>query len=217
MKKIAFLIIGLVVVLASGALAQDDEYYVKDVMEVNFFGGIGIPTGDISNYSDTAGAGNGFNLGFDAGYFITFDWVAGLDFTYTQFPVEKTANAEGLHHRLYSPSLYLKYYFNGGSDWIPYLKVHAGIDFPKFATFVTSTKGNRYREISFDPVFAYGIGAGLFKYTSDFSGLFVEVNYHRAISKDATATFEDVDYKFNDNLATVDVHGGIRILIGPSQ
>lgn len=217
MKRVLIITASLVLLCISVSMAQDDEYFVKDVLEANFFGGVNIPTGDISEFSDTAGAGTGFNMGFDAGFFITFDLVAGLNFTYSQFPVDDSANAEGLHHKLYSPSLYLKYYFTGESDWIPYVKVHGGIDFPKFATFVTSPNGNRYRELSYDPVFAFGVGAGLFVYTSDFSGIFAEVNYHRALSSDTKGDFENNDYVFANDLATVDVHAGVRILIGPSQ
>lgn len=217
MKKVLIFTAIVLIAASSVSFAQDDEAFVKDVLEANFFGGAGIPNGDISNYSDSAGAGSGYSMGMDVGFFVTFDLVAGFSFTYTQFAVDDAANAGGLHHKLYSPNLYLKYYFTSESDWIPYIKTHAGIDFPKFATFVTNAGGNRYREISFDPVFAFGGGAGLFVYTSDFSGLFVEVNYHRALSKDTKADYQSNDYVFNNDLSTIDVHGGIRILIGPSQ
>lgn len=217
MKRILLVVTGLVLLGSSAVMAQDDELFVKDVLEANFFGGVGIPNGDIKNFSDTAGAGSGYNIGFDAGFFITYDLVAGLSFTYTQFKVDEAAFATGLHHKLYSPNLYLKYYFTGESDWIPYIKAHAGIDFPKFATFVTSTAGNRYRELSYDPVFAFGGGGGLFVYTSDYSGLFFEVNYHRALSSSTKADFQNNEYVFGNDLAAIDVHAGIRILIGPSQ
>ena len=217
MKRLLLVVAGLLLFCDSSVVAQEEELIVKDVLEANFFGGAGIPNGDIKNFSDTAGASSGYSMGLDAGFFITYSWVAGLSFTYTQFAVDEAAFAGGLHHKLYSPNLYLKYYFTSESDWIPYVKAHAGIDFPKFATFVTNTSGNRYREISYDPVLAFGGGVGLFVYTSDFSGLFFEVNYHRALSSDSKATYQDVEYTFGNDLATIDVHAGIRILIGPSQ
>jgi outer membrane protein W len=217
MKKILLNMTAAALVFTSVTWAQEEEALIKDVMEVNFFGGAGIPNGDIKSYGDSAGAGSGYNVGLDAGYFITYNLVAGFNFTFTQFKVDKDAFADGLHHKLYSPNLYVKYYFTTESDWIPYVKAHAGVDFPKFATFVTNTGGNRFREISYDPIFAFGVGAGIFVYTSDFSGLFAEVKYHRALSSDTKADYQDNEYVFDNDLAMIDIHAGIRILIGPSQ
>jgi outer membrane protein W len=186
-------------------------------MEVNFFGGGGFPSGDIKDFSDTAGAQSGISLGLDAGFFITNNFVGGLNFTYTEMGIDDQAQAGGLHHKIYSPSLYLKYYFIGTSDFLPYVKAHGGLDFPKFATFVNNPTGNRYRELSYDPVFAYGGGLGLFVFTTDYSGLFVEANYHRAQSSGTHADYHGVDYKFNSDINMIDIHAGIRILIAPSQ
>jgi len=201
----------------SFAFAQDEQGYVKDLMEVNFFGGGGFPSGDIKDFGDTVGANSGLSYGFDAGFFITESWVAGLNFTYTSMSIDDKANAGGLHHKLYSPNLFVKYYFIGQSDFIPYLKASAGIDFPKFATFVDNGSNKLYREISYDPVFSYGGGAGFFYFTTDFSGLFAEVNYHRAQSSGTTADYHGTDYKFDANINIIDIHAGIRILIAPPQ
>jgi len=217
MKRALTTALTLILLASAGVLAQEEETYVKDLMEVNFFGGGGIPSGDIKDFSDTVGAVTGFNIGLDAGFFVTTSFVAGFNFTFTQFSVEDQANAGGLHHKLYNPNLYAKYYFTGQSDFVPYVKANAGLDFAKFTTLVSSTTGTKYREISYDPVFSFGGGAGLFVFTTDFSGLFAEINYHRALSSDAEAIHQDINYKFDSDLSLIDIHAGIRILIGPGE
>ena len=225
MKNIFLTTLFLSSIITGAALGQDqpkeapkeEQPYVKDLLEINFFGGAAIPTGDIKNFGDTAGARATYNVGFDAGFFITEKFVGGLDFTYSPFKVDKRANSGGLRHGLYSTSLYGKYYFQGASDWVPYVKAQAGVDFAKFTTFVSNSSGDRYRELSYDPAFAFGLGAGVFFFTSDFSGLFAEVNYHRAISKNAKANYQGTDYELNGDIGVIDIHGGIRILIGPKQ
>lgn len=217
MKRLLQIAFPLVLLTSAITSAQDQEGYVKDLMEVNFFGGGGVPSGEIKDFSDTVGAKTGYNLGLDAGFFITQSWVAGLNFTYTEFKIDDGANAPGLHHKLYSPNLYLKYYFTGQSDFVPYLKAQGGLAMPKFTTLVGNVGGKRYREMSYDPVFAYGAGAGLFVFTTDFSGIFAEVNYLRAASIDSKATYQGTDYTFNSDLDLIDIHAGIRILIGGSS
>lgn len=207
----------LALISANSVRAQEQEGYVKDLMEVNFFGGGGVPSGDIKEFSDTVGAKFGYDFGFDAGFFITQSWVAGLNFTYTAFKIDDVAKVPGLHHKLYSPNLYLKYYFTGQSDFVPYLKAQGGPVFPKFTTLVGSVGSKRYREMSYDPVFAYGFGAGLFYFTTDFSGLFVEANYLRAESSGSKVNYQGVDYSLGSDLNLIDIHAGVRILIGGSS
>lgn len=217
MKRLLTTALALALLVSAPVLAQDEEGYIKDLMEVNFFGGGGIPSGDIKDFSDTVGAGTGYNIGLEAGFFVTTSFVAGFNFTFTEFAVDDQANAGGLHHKLYNPNLYAKYYFLGQSDFIPYVKANAGLDFAKFTTLVASSSGPRYREISYDPVFSFGGGVGLFVFTTDFSGLFAEINYHRAVSSNAEATYQDVKYKLDSDIGLIDVHAGIRILIGPGE
>ncbi len=217
LESILIVTLFFALISANSARAQEQEGYVKDLMEVNFFGGGGVPSGDIKNFSDTIGAKFGYNFGFDAGFFINQSWVAGLNFTFTEFSVDEGAKAPGLHHKLYSPNLYAKYYFTGESDFVPYLKAQGGVAFPKFTTLVANWAGARYREMSYDPVFAYGFGAGLFYFTTDFSGLFVEANYLRAASSDTKANYNGIDYSFESGLSQIDIHAGVRILIGGSS
>lgn len=212
-------VIGLSLLLISGsALAQDEDYFVKDVLEVNFYGGAGIPSGSLSDFSDSLGAETGVNYGLDLGYFLTNNLIFGFNFSHTQFSIKNSDGTGSLKHKLYSPNLYLKYYFTGESDFIPYLKGSAGLEFAKFTTFVDNPAGRRYREISYDPVFAYGAGAGIFFFISDFSGLFLEANYRAAVSAaDTEATYQDDIYKFGSDLGRIDIHAGVRILIGPNE
>lgn len=220
MKKIillTFLAVLFTAALASLAGAQEQEGYVKDLMEVSFFGGGGVPSGNIKEFSDSIGAKTGYNFGFDAGFFITKSWVAGLNFTYTALKVDEGVNATGLRHKLYSPNLYLKYYFTNQSNFVPYLKAQGGIAFPKFTTLVANSSGQRYREMSYDAVFSYGAGAGLFFFTTDFSGLFIEGNYYGAASNDTKANYQGTEYSFGSDLNMIDIHAGIRILISGSS
>ena len=212
-------LIGLSLLFISGtALAQDEDFFVKDILELTFYGGAGIPSGSLSDFSDTLGAETGLNYGLDLGYFATNNLVIGFNFSYTQFSIKDSDGTGNLNHKLYSPNLYLKYYFTGESDFVPYLKTSAGLEFAKFTTFVDNSAGRRFREISYDPVFAYGAGAGIFYFVSDFSGLFLEANYRAAVSAaDTEATYQDDIYKFGSDLGRIDIHAGVRILIAPSE
>jgi hypothetical protein len=215
MKKTSLLAVVLCLLLAGpAALAQEEE---RDIIEVDFFGGLGVPAGGVNDWT-TAGldraAKTGFDVGIDIGYFVTPKVVLGLNFVYTQFSFDNDLEDSNHSHRLYNPNLYVKYLFEGESFWVPYLKAHVGVENPKFSTFVTNTAANRYRELSYDPAFAYGFGAGLFYYTADYSGLYIETNYHAAFTEDSEAEYLDEKYTFNKNISTVDVHVGIRILFG---
>ncbi|MGH8014934.1 MAG: hypothetical protein ACREBV_01945, partial [Candidatus Zixiibacteriota bacterium] len=111
MNKACLVVLALVLGISSQALGQEEQAYVKDFMEVNLFGGGGIPSGDLKDFGDTTGAKTGFNIGLDAGFFITENLVGGLNFTFTEMSIEDNTTVGGLHHKLYNPNLYLKYYF----------------------------------------------------------------------------------------------------------
>ena len=137
--------------------------------------------------------------------------------TYNTFGIDNSSTdtrAEGLTHRMYSPSLYLKYYYPSESNFAPYLKGFVGLDFAKFTTFVTNIEGDRYRQLSFDPSLSYGIGLGLFYYTHDFGGLFADVTYHKSSSYDSEATYHADTYVFSHDIQTIDLYLGIRVVFG---
>ena len=218
MKKGSILVAVLVLLTINlTVFAQDEE---RDVVEMTFFGGLGIPgsgltdwkTGDPKFELEERAAKTGFDLGMDVGYFLRPNLVVGLNFVYTEFSIDAAEEQSSHNHRLYNPNLYIKYLFEGESNLTPYLKGHVGLENPKFSTFVENVAGNRFREISYDPAFAIGVGVGLIYYTAYYSGLFLEANYHRAYSKSVEATYENMPYEFGEDLGTLDVHGGIRIL-----
>jgi hypothetical protein len=88
------------------------------------------------------------------------------------------------------------------------------LDNPKFTTFVLNVTQNRYRAISYDPALAFGFGLGVFYFTSDYSGLFLEANYHEVLASSIEAEYNNVIYEFNEDFSTVNINFGIRILIG---
>jgi len=195
------------------AVAQEYEEQEKDVLELSLFGGAGIPGSSLKDWNDSLGTKTGWEIGLDFGYFLTPQLVLGFDFTYVQFAIDTKTEAQSLHHRLYDPSLYLKYYIPiQNSNFAPYVKAHAGLDNAKFATLVVNPP--RYRELSYDPAFAFGVGVGAVYYTSYYSGIYVEANYHRALSKDAEKKFEDQTYKFGTNYGLIDIHAGIAVYFG---
>ncbi|MDF1544447.1 MAG: outer membrane beta-barrel protein [bacterium] len=212
MRKVGLVVAFLgCLVLATAVSAQEDE--VVDVLEVSLIGGLGFPAGGITEWNDDLNADNGFNIGMDIGYFINPSWVVGVNFTYHAFGVDHP-EAGDLHHKVYSPRLYGKYIRTTESSFEPYVKAHIGLDNPKFATDVSNAAGDRYREISYDPALSFGLTAGLFYFTSDYSGLFAEMQYHRALAKDVEAEYEKISYMFEENYSSFDINVGIRVLVG---
>lgn len=218
MKKLLLLLtLSLLVLLNATAFAQDEE---RDLLELSFWGGMGVPSGDIKDFSDSLGAKSRYSIGGEIGYFFTPDIVVGFSVTYYDFGIDNNPNdtqAEGLTHRLYSPSIYGKYIVPTESDFSPYVKAHVGLDYAKFTTFVTNPAGDRYRQLSYDPSLSYGIGAGLFYFTNDYSGLFAEIDYHMASTSDATHSYEGNDYVFGANTAVLDLRIGLRLLFGSDE
>lgn len=218
MRKSVFIVTGLLA-LTFGSLCSAQEEQEKDFLEASIFGGLAVPIGGIADWSDSLGAKSGMTLGFDIGYFLTPSTVLGLTFSYSQFPLDATDEASNLHHRLYNPAIYAKYYFFSESHFAPYFRVQAGVDNPKFVTSVydRSSIPPKYREMSYDPAFAIGGGAGLFYYTSDVSGFFVEAGVHHAFSKDAKGTYQDGVYRFAEASSLFDLRAGLAVFFGSSK
>jgi hypothetical protein len=221
MKKGSILIALLVLLTVNlTVLAQDEE---RDIVEMGFFGGLGIPGSGLTDWKTGSYEWvpkTGFDVGLEAGYFLRSNLVVGLNFIYTQFPVDTdtqfpndtSGEMSGHQHRLYNPNLYVKFLFEGESNWTLYVKGHVGLENPKFSTFVENPKGNRFRELSYNPAVATGLGVGLIYYTGYYGGVFIEANYHQAFTKNAEATYQDEPYEFGENLGMFDIHAGIRIL-----
>ncbi len=216
MKRMSILLAAVLLLMTClTANAQDDEE--RDILELCFYGGAGVPLGAMGDWHDSLGTKLGWSVGLDFGYFATSNLVVGFNFIYTQMGIDGPDEVSGSSHRLYNPNLYAKYYFIGESNFEPYLKAHVGIENPKFTT---SLEGPKYKAVSYDPSIAYGIGAGLFFYSADYSGLFLEVNYHRAMTGDAAVEFinpKQPTLTFNEDLSTLDIHLGGRLLGGSHE
>ncbi|MFZ5981835.1 MAG: hypothetical protein ACOYVF_14540 [Candidatus Zixiibacteriota bacterium] len=233
MKKISILLMVFLLLSLSVVNAQEEE--VKDDLEVIVFGGLGLPVGGVTDWHDSLGAGLGWNTGLEVGYFVTPNLVLGLNFTYYELSIDVPSDPtitgsngipgvsfvtlgtspEGLSHRYYNPSLYLKYYFFGESQLVPYVKGHIGIDNAKFTTLIDQEGSvTRYRALSYDPNLAFGFGGGIFYYTSDFSGLFLECNMHYSAGKDAEKEFYNNTYIFDENAMIFDIHAGVSVYFG---
>jgi hypothetical protein len=216
MKRILILAaMVLLVLMSTNAFSQDEE--VKDILEVGVFGGMGLPDSDFKSWNDSLGAKSKIAFGAEVGRYLSPSMVLGFNFTYNEYNLDSSPTdlaAEGLTHRLYSPSIYFKYQFIfEESNFIPYLRTFIGVDFPKLTTFVTNPQeGDRYRSVSYDPALSYGFGGGLFYYTHDFGGIYLEGSYHAAGSSDAEADYKQNTYTVGTDLKQIDLRFGIRIL-----
>lgn len=226
MKKLSMILaLVLLMALAASAIAQDEDEE-RDVLEASIFGGVIIPSGGLTEWQSISDKGvvdlatkTSVGFGADFGVFLTRPLVVGLNFTYTATSADGPEAPDDLKHRFYNPSLYLKYYFFGESNFVPYGKIHVGLDNPRFITKVYDREADKYlfREVSYDPVLAFGAGGGVFYYTSDWSGLFLEGNLHIGLSEETTGTFQDIDYTFGENTTYIDIHAGIKVFFGAGQ
>ena len=224
----SLLAIFLVLALSAGVLAQaEEEEYEKDFMEAALCFGGAMPMGGLSDWSVTTDATGfeqlgtkfGFDVGLDVGHFLTPSLVVGLNVTYSQFAIDSDSSAvASMHHRIIGPGAYLKYYFVGESNLMPYLKCQAGVDILKYTTRVYDSHVSHgsyvYRELSYHPAPAFGFGGGLFYYTHDFGGLYLEVNYHLALSQDVIGEYQDREYTFGETASVLDIHAGLKVFFG---
>ncbi len=216
-KTLALTLLMLLALCNLSAVAQDDDAVEKDKAEFTFFGGFGLPSGDLSDWgADSLKPGTGNNIGLEGGFFFTPSIAAGFSFTYTSLSVDSDNQyTTDLTHRIYSPSLYFKYYLPTDGNFVPYFKGTLGLDYFRFTTSVYNVAGNRYRMLSYDPALSYGIGLGAFYYTADYSGFFIEANYRMSSTKDVEYSSDFP--KFGVNSAVIDIHAGFRVLIGSDE
>lgn len=224
----------LSVFLSGSILAQDEEDIEKDFMEAAVFFGGSLPMGGLSDWTIAneqgtykMGANLGFDFGFDIGYFVTAPLVVGFNLTVSQYTIDAQVPneadlpaIESRHHRIFSPALYLKYYFWSESNLAPYVKANAGLDVVKFTTRVYDQNigGDEYRELSYDPGFAFGVGAGVFYYTHDYGGLYLEVNYHNGLTKDVQSDYGTAGpYTFGETASVLEAHAGIKVFFGKGE
>ena len=219
--KLLSSVLGLILIvgLALSAQAQDEILEERDLLEVSLYGGAFIPSGGVTEFSDSLGAKSGWQIGVDVGYFLKPEWVIGINLCYSEMGIDTNDPNNTQHHRLYNPMAYLTYYFWGEGNLVPYLKGKAGLYNPKFSTAVTNGDGTnlRYRELSYGPAVAIGAAAGVFYYTSDYSGLFVEAGYQTAFTKDVTNESGGIVYTFGETTSIIDIHAGVKLFFGSDE
>ena len=217
MRKLTALLVILALSAFSTSILAADEPTTdeKDVLEVNIFGGLSMPMSDLKNWHDTLGAKTGLNAGLHVGCFLTPNIVLGATFSYNQYGINNSSTLlEKQHHRIYSPAVYVKYHFFGTSSFVPFVEASAGADFVKFSTLVTDEGSLKYRELGYKPAFAFGIAAGVFLYTSDFSGFFVQAGYHGSSTKNAWKDYQNTRYYFGKGTSQFYVNAGIQAMFG---
>ena len=223
-----FLVVSLMLVMSAGVVAQDDdEDYEKDFIEFAVFGGGAVPMGGLSDWTVTnetgtkeLGAKTGWDFGLDVGHFLTTNLVLGLNLTYAQFGIESDEPAVAtMRHQMIGPAAYLKYYFSGESNLMPFIKGQVGVDVVKFTTevFDPNINGLKYRELSYRPGLSFSFGGGLFYYTHDYGGLYLEAAYRTALTKDVVSDYQGREYTFGETAAILDIHAGIKIFFGSDE
>lgn len=213
MKKSVLIALMIFAMLATQTAVAQDEDDSHDVLEFSIYSGVGLPISGLKNFQDSLGAELGWGLGFDLGYFVSSSFVLGLNFRYTQFGIESDVDLGSLKHKLYNPNLYAKLYFQGETDWEPFLTAFVGLENPKFTTATV----DRYREISYDVAVSVGGGLGIFYFTSDYSGLFLQANYRHAFTVDSKGSHAGVEYFFNQSVDQFEIFAGIRLLVGSDE
>lgn len=225
-RTLCTLLLALMVALPISVLAQDQptttapveaEAEERDNLELSFHGGLTLPTGGIKDYSDSLGAKLGFNGGLDFGVFVKQNIAVGASFSYHQFGIDNENPLITQKHRIISPKAYVRYYFQGESDLVPYVKLHAGADFVNFSTQVEDEGTIKFRELAYSPVFAFGLGGGVFMYTSDYSGFFLEADYHLAMADKAEKDYKGATYVFGENYSLINLRAGIHLFFGSDE
>lgn len=216
-RSLLVLALASLLLVPAALFAQDEAEEEKDNLELNFYGGLSIPTGGIKDYSDTLGAKTGLTGAVDFGVFLSPQITLGVGFSYGQYDIDTDNELITLTHKVYRPSVYLRYYFPSNSNLVPYAHVRAGLDFPNLATQVTDNSALKLTELEFDPSFSAGLGAGLFYYTSDYSGFFLQADYHQAFASGSKGDFADAEYELKDGYGTIDVRVGIHLLFGSGE
>ncbi len=226
MRKIALTVaLAACTMFAADASAQE-EFVGRDILEISVYGGLAVPTGGITDWQTgftspetvNRGAETGYDLAIDIGYYVNYHLNVGLNFRYTEFGIEGDLTQDHAH-RLYNPNLYVKYSFEGESFWVPFIKGHVGVENPKFSTKVFDKNGSefKFRELSYSPVLAFGATAGLFYYTADFSGIFLEAGYHYAMTENSWGEYQGEDHAFRENLGTFTINLGVKLIVGSGE
>jgi hypothetical protein len=212
MKKSSLLLVSfLILILAASAFAQEKEANWRH-FEFSVIGGLSLPNSALKNWNDSMGANTGYLGGISSGLYFNEKLCLGAYFTYSQYSMEKY----DLKYKLHDVGLYLKYAFVGESNLEPYVKVSAGANMAKFATWI-APGNDRLRELSYGAGLSLGLYAGAMYYTSDNGGIFIEGSYHYSGLKDCMSEHKGIDYILGDNLSSFDIRGGVTVFFGPEK
>jgi hypothetical protein len=216
MKKLV--IVGLALALMTlPIMASADDSAEKDLLEVGFGAGLGIPAGGVTSWNDSLGAKSGFGLGFEVGYFLSPNVTLGFSMKYDQLGRKATAVDPKQHHRIYNPALYLKYHFFGNGNLTPYVSANVGLMFPKFSALVQDQGVTKYRELGYRPGLAVGVGAGAFYYTTDWSGIFIGADFTQGFTKKVSKMYGNDKYTFGENTTLLGIRAGIQVFFEPKN
>lgn len=215
MKQTSVLfILAMFLIFSSAAIAQDEEDENWRSFEVSIHAGLTMPSN--IDWYDSLAAKNGMHFGAAGGYYLNERFCVGTYFTYSQMSPEEASsfNIGDQKYKMYDVGLYGKYAFTGESNFEPYIKISAGINFAKYATWVGDAR-TTLREISFDPAFSGAGYLGLSYYTSDYGAIFLELGYHLDMLKDSPAIYKDVSYPFPEDIKYLEIRGGVIVFFGP--
>lgn len=213
-RSLMILALASLLSLPAALFAQDEAEEERDILELNLYGGLTIPAGGLKDYGDTLGAKSGLGGAFDFGVFIKSQWTLGVGFAYSQFDIDNDNPLITLNHKIYRPNIFLRYYFPTEGNLIPFAHVRLGADFANLTTPVVDNGTRKLSELEFDPAFSAGLGAGVFYYTSDYSGFFIEADYHQAFAKSTSGDFKGTSFELGDNYSTLDLRVGLHLLFG---
>lgn len=201
-------------VLSATAYAQDEEEGKWRNFEVSMHIGLTMPSN--IDWYDTLAAKTGLQFGGTGGYYLTDRIVLGSYFTYSQMATEDLPNVDvsAQNYKMYDIGIYGKYALTGESNFEPYVKLSAGANFLKFATWVGQYR-TILREISYDPVFSGAGYLGAMYYTSDYGAIFVEAGYHIVMSKYTEGKFQDRIYTVPEDIKYAEVRAGVIVFFGP--
>ncbi len=215
MKKTSVLfILAMFLIFAAAVNAQDEEEEKWRDFEVSMNFGLTMPSN--IDWYDTLAAKTGIHFGMSGGYYMSERFCLGSYFNYSQMAPEELSSFDiaDQKYKMYNVGMYAKYAFSGESNFEPYIKATAGINFAKFATWVGPFR-TILREISYDPAFSGGAYLGASYYTSDYGAIFLEVGYHIDKLKNTPAIYGGETFPFPEDLKYLELNVGVVVFFGP--
>ncbi len=216
MKKTALIfVLAIFLGFSTVAIAQEEEETGNwRNFEVSMYGGLTLPSN--IDWYDTLAAENGLHFGGSGGYYFNERICLGAYFTYSQMALPELADVDvtDMNYKMYDIGIYGKYAFVGESNFEPYVRLSAGANFAKFATWVGPDR-RRLREVSYDPGLSAAGYLGAMYYTSDYGAIFAELGYHMDFLQYDEGTFQDITYSIPDDVKYAEVRVGVVVFFGP--